>query len=92
MSLEALKKNIEEEKRIVEELDKLEDQSPVNPEERRMLDNTKANLISMLKIINKSIPNLVENISLVKKLPSIGRKVVEERPKGSVAKTIIIVF
>lgn len=69
MSIEALKHNILEEKKTLKEIRILEERTPANANEKRIIDDTKKNLLSMLKILNNSVPQLMNNIFIVQKLP-----------------------
>ena len=72
MTLENLKQNITMEKEILRELilfSKL-NEAIVSKIEKSMIEQTLNSLKNQFKIINNSIPELVENISVIKKLPS----------------------
>jgi len=91
MSLEAFKENIKHMKEIIREMyifsnqltaiNQLESQSEslIDPKEKKLLINAINALTVQLKILNKSIPSLLENIYFLKELPSTNKK--EEKPK-----------
>lgn len=69
MTLQNLKHNLEEEKEIIRELAILISQRELRAgREKELISRTINSLTELLKIINNSIPNLVENTSPIKKL------------------------
>jgi len=69
MTLENLKQNIEREKEIIGEMIVLYNQiNNVQEKERTVIIKTLDSLANMLRILNNSVPVLVDNISPVKKL------------------------
>jgi len=78
MTLESLKLNLEHEKKIINELSMLMKQAERRKgREKALIDRTITSLINQLKIINNSIPSILEHISPIKKL-----KPEEEKVKG----------
>jgi len=80
-NIKAVKENVKHEKDIVKEMSTIlghlktvEDLEKsgykINQEEKKLLNNTIKSLMSQLKIINDSTPELVKETSLVKKAPS----------------------
>lgn len=82
MSIDAFKENIKHIKEIIREMyifsnqlmmvNRLENQNrfPVDPNEKKLLINAISGLMVQLKILNKSLPNLLNNIYFLKQLPS----------------------
>jgi len=72
LTLENLKQNIEREKEIIREITVLYNQIVnVQDKERTVIIKTVDSLVNMLRILNNSVPALVENISPVKKLGEV---------------------
>jgi len=67
MSIENLKKNIEQEKRLVSELENLFEDYEKNPANKKIASAIES-LEKQIKIINEPIPKLVNGISMVKNL------------------------
>ena len=86
MGIEDLKNNIETEIKIVRELSNfLAELEHANPAERRILLQVINSLQKRMKFVNNSIPYLVRDISLAKKLPTTtipatARKKVKKQP------------
>jgi len=76
MTLQNLKQNIQEEKEIVDELLAFSNHLMVSGgREQEMISQTVNRLRQMLKIINKSIPLLLDNVSPIKTLDGKEREV-----------------
>ena len=77
MSLKKLKQNIEFERKLVGEIIKFDsdireiERTGKREEERRILASTLNSLLEQLKIINNSIPNIIDSITVFKKLEEI---------------------
>jgi len=73
MSLELLKKNILQEKILVERLSKiLQDSSELvkNNRDQKNFDDSVKSTMKQIEILNESIPEILKNISLAKPLPT----------------------
>ena len=81
MSIEALKLNIEEEKRLVQKLAffSLQAYNVSTPREQQILIDALGATIRQIRILNDTYPTLLKNISFAKRLPRIGRE--EEKVK-----------
>ncbi len=84
-SIDALKLNIEHEKKIIKEilifsnqldgLRKLEEKGlEIDIKEKKLLTITINSLLNQLKILNKSIPEIIKKISFFKELPTASEK------------------
>jgi len=84
MSLEALKNNIAQEKRIIRDIMLLSDQLEIayfkNSDDKKIIEMTVTSLTSQLRILNKSVAVLLDNVSLTK----------EEEPKKLINITYLI--
>jgi len=71
MSLESLKSNIEKERQSIEQLDHLLKQHQIAEvkRDRLLLANAMASTLTQIKILNDSIPKILENIYLIEDKP-----------------------
>jgi flagellar protein FlaJ len=93
MNIDAINGNIDHMKEIVREMyifsnqlteiSRVEQYSGtlVNPEEKKLLNEAIYSLGKQLKILNNSIPNLIENIGFYQKLPNAQNKTPEKNEK-----------
>jgi len=90
MSLEALKINVKEEKKLAEKLIFLTNQAyqTKTPRERKILEDAINSTINQIGILNNSLPELIAGISLAKKLPAAGLK----RKKAKKAELISVSY
>jgi flagellar protein FlaJ len=77
MSLELLRSNIKEEKKLIERIKLLSEKKEAikDEKEKRDIDETINATIIQIRILNNSIPKLLENIIIIKKLPTDIEKV-----------------
>ena len=76
MTIETLQSNIAQEKSLIEKLDNLflEYQGLDSPADKKVMENAIASTQNQLKILNNSIPDLLSDIKLAKKLPGKSSK------------------
>lgn len=83
MSLELLRSNIKEEKKLIENINFFVEKRDLlrDEKEKNELNTAIEAMKTQARILNNSIPNLLNNISMIKKLPS---EVIikEEKPKN----------
>jgi len=86
MAIEDLKQNIKREKELVKEITFFYSQAGGTTSEAKLVDKTIKSLTNQFKIINNSIPELVNSITLFKKLkPEKEEKAVKDLEKMSYA-------
>jgi len=75
MSIEALKSNIAQEKELVNQLDSMfsEYQGVTDPIDKQNVETAINSTQNQLKILNDSLPSLLDNIKFTKKLPDGGK-------------------
>jgi len=92
--LDALKQNVETEIEVLREIsNNLRRLDYASPSERKLLQTSTESLRSSLKLVNNSIPKLLEEISLIEKLPqkakATGLEKVEFKGEESVIKVTL---
>jgi len=80
MALENLKENISHEKQLVKQLfdiynkrEQMNKSGNINNVEINMINDGINSMVNQIKIVNNSIPRLLNNISAAKKLPVVGK-------------------
>ena len=92
--LDALKQNVETEIEVLREIsNNLRRLDYASPSERKLLQTSTESLRSSLKLVNNSIPKLLEEISLIEKLPqkakATGLEKVEFKGEESIIKVTL---
>ena len=91
--IDELEKNIDSEIGMLREIVNYLNQEEAAPADKKLIDESIASLVQSIKLVNNSIPRILENISAAKRLPALEKPTELEKISfnaGNVTRTVIV--